>query len=201
MPWWIVAAYFRSGCRSASLIATIMDAILVRLVHRQDAIRREAVDRRHHRRRDQIGEGVRREIGLVVDQVELAGALEDAARDARFPHLGVDRRIFLIAARHHAGERAARDRILRGEQGHVDAARDQRLGEQAGHQLPRPIGRGGVRHAIGASIAIFMPRISPRPAQQDKAGSVAAGCPAWRAAPTALGPFGDREALRRGARD
>ena len=57
-----------------------------------------------------------------------------------FPDLGVEARVFRIAARGDAIERARGDRIERGEQGHVDAARDQRFGQQAGDELPRPVG-------------------------------------------------------------
>ncbi len=85
-------------------------------------------------------EDQRHEVGLVVDQVELAGALEQMGDVQRFPHLGVERLVLRIAARHDAIELAGGHAVERREQGDVDAARDQRLGQQAGDQLPRAIG-------------------------------------------------------------
>ena len=54
----------------------IVHAVLIGFVHWQDAIGREAVDRRHHRRIDQRCEGVGGEIRLIVDQVEPARLCE-----------------------------------------------------------------------------------------------------------------------------
>ena len=122
----------------------IMHPILIRLVHRQDAIGRKTVDRRDHRRRHEVGEGMGGEIGLVVDQVEFARAFEDMGEVAVFPNLCVDRRVFGIGRGDDAGEGAGGQAVLRREQRDVDAACDQRLGEQAGDQFPRAImaGRG-----------------------------------------------------------
>ena len=117
----------------------VVDAILVGLEGRQDAFRREAVDRRHHRRLHQPRECERHEVGLVVNEVELAGALEDMGDVEHLPDLGVDGRVLGIGRRADTGELARGPAIQRGEQRDVDAARDQRLGQQAGDQLPRTI--------------------------------------------------------------
>jgi hypothetical protein len=82
--------------------------MLVRLVHRQDAVGREAVDRRDDRRVDEIRKGVGGEIRLVVDDVELARAFEDVREVAIFPNLCVDRRVFGIGCGNDAGERPPR---------------------------------------------------------------------------------------------
>ena len=117
----------------------VMDAILVRFEDGQDAFRGEAVDRRHHRRLHQPRESERHEIGLVVNEVELARALEDMGDVEHLPHLGVDGGIFGIGRRADTGELARRPAIQRSEQSDVDAARHQRLGQQARHQLPGTI--------------------------------------------------------------
>ncbi len=139
----------------------IMDAILVRLEGGQDALRGEAVDRRHHRRLHQPREGERHEIGLVVNEVELARALEDMGDVEHLPHLGVDAGVLGIGRRADAGELARGRAVLRGEQGDVDAARHQRLGQQAGHQLPRAVmarrRAPGDRRQHGDAQAIVLP--------------------------------------------
>src|SRR6185312_15599467 len=114
----------------------IMDAILVCLEGGQDAFRGEAVDRRHHRRLHQPGECERHEIGLVVNEVELTDALEYMGDVEHLPYLGVDSGVLGIGRWADAGQSARRPAILRGEQGDVDAARHQRFGQQARHQLP-----------------------------------------------------------------
>ena len=117
----------------------VMHMIVVALVHRHDPLGREAVDRRQHRRVDQPRPGERHEIGLVVDQVELARLFHAIGDVQRLPHLGVEVRGFGIAARGDALQLAGGVRILRGEEGDVDAARDQRLGKEARDQLPRAV--------------------------------------------------------------
>ena len=52
----------------------VMDTILIGLEGWQNAFRREAVDRRHDWCRHQSREGERNEVGLVMDEVELARA-------------------------------------------------------------------------------------------------------------------------------
>ena len=80
----------------------VMHAIVVPLVDRQNARGREAMDRGDNRRLDQAREGERHEVGLVMDQVELARAFEAVGDVQRFPHLGVEARILRIAARGNA---------------------------------------------------------------------------------------------------
>ena len=117
----------------------IVDAIIVCLEGGQNALRREAVNRRHHRRPDQPREGERHEIGLVVNEVELTGVLEDMGDVEHLPHLGVDGGILGIGRRADAIQLGCRPAILCGEQGDVDAARHQRLSQEARHLLPRTI--------------------------------------------------------------
>ena len=123
--------------------------------------RGEAVDRRHHRRLHQPREGERHEVGLVVNEVELARALEDMGDVEHLPHLGVDGGVLGIGRRAHAGQLARRLAVLGGEQGDVDAARHQRLGQQARHQLPWTIvarrGAPGDRRQHGDAQAIVLP--------------------------------------------
>ena len=139
----------------------IVDAILVRLEGGQDAFRGEAVDRRHDRRLHQPREGERHEVGLVVNEVELARALEDMGDVQHLPHLGVDGRVLGIGRRADAAQLARRQAVLGGEQGDVDAARHQRLGQQARHQLPGTIvarrGAPGDRREHGDTQAIVLP--------------------------------------------
>ena len=139
----------------------VMDPILIRFVHRQDAIRREAVDRRHHRGVDQRREGVGGKVGLVVDQIEPAGLREQVGEVAELPHLGVDARVFRIGGGDHAVEGAGGLAIEGREQGDVDAPRPQPLGQQRGHQLPRAVsaGRGAPRDR--GEHRDFHVRISP----------------------------------------
>ena len=114
----------------------VRDAILIALEDRHDPLGREAVDRRHERGVDEAREGERHEVGLVVDEIELARALEDVSDVEQLPDLGVDGRVLGVGTRAHAGERAGRERVERREQRDVDAAGDERLGEQAGDELP-----------------------------------------------------------------
>ena len=116
----------------------VRDAILVLLEDRHDPLGREAVDGGDDRRVDQAREGERHEVGLVVDEIELARALEDMGDVEQLPDLGVDGRVFRVGTRTDARERGRRDRVGGGEQRDVDAARDERLGEQARHELPGP---------------------------------------------------------------
>jgi hypothetical protein len=141
----------------------IMDAILIRLESGQDSFRGEAVDRRHHRCLHQPREGERHEIGLIVNEVELGRALKDMGDVEHFPHLGVDGGIFGIGRQADAGQLARRLAVLRGEQGDVDTARDQRLGQQAAHQLPWTImawrGAPRDRRQHGDAQAIVLPKL------------------------------------------
>ena len=70
------------------------------------------MDRRHHRRLHQPREGERHEIGLVVNEVELARALEDMGDVEHLPHLGVDGGVLGIGRRADAGQLARRPAVL-----------------------------------------------------------------------------------------
>ena len=67
---------------------------VVPLVHGQDPRRREAVDRREHRRLDEPAVGEREKIEAVVDDVELVRPLEGVRDVQALGHLRVDVRIF-----------------------------------------------------------------------------------------------------------
>ncbi len=90
----------------------IGDAILIALEDRHDPFGREAVDGGDERGFDQAGEGEQHEIGLVVDEIELAGALEDMGDVEQLPDLGIDARVFGIGTRTDAGEGAGPDRWI-----------------------------------------------------------------------------------------
>ena len=97
------------------------------------------MDRGDHRCRDEIAVRERQEVEPVVDDVELAGALEHRGDVQALCDLGVDRRI-LRPARRRGGMQAGRgDRVCSGEQRDVMAGRHQPLGEQRRELLPRPV--------------------------------------------------------------
>ncbi len=68
----------------------IVHAVLIRLVHRQDAVTAETVDRRDDGRRHQRRESVRGKVSLVVDDVEFVRAFERVREVAVLPHLRID---------------------------------------------------------------------------------------------------------------
>ena len=112
---------------------------VVLLVHRQDARRGEAVDGRHHGRVDETAVGERQEVEVVVDQIELVGPLEHLRDVQALPDLGVQAVILGVRARAGPGEHGLRDRVGRGEQRDVHAARDQALGQERDDALPRSV--------------------------------------------------------------
>ena len=69
------------------------------------------MDRRHDRRGRHVRVGQREEIEMVVDEVELIPVLEALGDVQALPHLGVDRRVFLVTARAH-GVQPGRQRTL-----------------------------------------------------------------------------------------
>ncbi len=79
-------------------------ALVVPLVDRQDPLRREPVDRRQDRRLDELAVGEREEVEAVVDEVELAGALEGVRDVEALGHLGLDLRILGVPASDDRGE-------------------------------------------------------------------------------------------------
>ena len=112
---------------------------VVALVDRQDPLGREPVDRRQDGRVDELAVGQREEVEAVVDHVELVGALEGMRDVEAFDDLGLDVRILRVAASDHRGEPAGGDRVGGREEGHVDAPRDEPLGEERCELLPRPV--------------------------------------------------------------
>ena len=115
------------------------DAVLVALEDRHDAFGRQAVDGRDDRGFDQTRETERHEVGLVVNEIELTGALEDVSDVQELPDLGIDGRVLGVRMRTDAGEGPAREGVGGGKQGDVDAASDEGLGEQARDELPGAI--------------------------------------------------------------
>ena len=77
------------------------------------------------------------------------------------PHLGVDGGVFGIGRRTDTTQLRRRPAILGGEQRDVDAARHQRLGQQARHQLPGTVmarrRAPGDRRQHGDAQAIVLP--------------------------------------------
>jgi hypothetical protein len=123
-------------CRIAQLRAAvgiadrdIVDAIVVPFERRQNAVRGKTVDGRHNRRLHQPREGERHKVGLIVNEVELACALEDMGDVEHLPHFGVDGRVLGIGRRANAGQSARCLAVLSSEEGDVNATRHQRLGQ------------------------------------------------------------------------
>ena len=121
--------------------------VVVGAVDRQDPLRGEAVDGRHHRRRHQPAVGQRQEVEVVAHQVELAGPLERGRVVQALVHLGVDAGVLLVAARGLGVQPGRGQRVGGGEQRDVVAERDQALGESGRDLLPRPVAarRGAMR--------------------------------------------------------
>ncbi len=76
----------------------VVAALVVLLVDGHDALGREAVDGRDDRRLHQAAVGERQEVEAVVDQVELAGTLEERRDMQALPDLGVQRRVLGVSA-------------------------------------------------------------------------------------------------------
>jgi hypothetical protein len=74
-----------------------------------------------------------------VNKVELAGLLKDMGDMEHFPHFCVNRGILGIGCRADSIQLGRRPAVLCGKQGDVDTARDQRLGQEARHLLPRSV--------------------------------------------------------------
>ena len=86
------------------------------------------------RREPRVGQ--REEVEVVVDEVELAGPLEDLRDVQRLPDLGVDRRVLLVADGADRMQAGAGQRVAGSEQRDVHPSADQTLGEQRDHLLP-----------------------------------------------------------------
>ena len=116
---------------------------VVLLVHREDPRRREPVDRGEHGRRDEPAVAEGQEVEAVVDEIELAGALEGRGDVEAFRHLGVEAGVLRPPAGNHRGQPGRREGVAGGEEGDVDAPRHQALGQQRHEPLPRPVVAGG----------------------------------------------------------
>ena len=112
---------------------------VVALVYRNNARRRESVNRRHYRRVDQPAVRERKKVEPVVNDVEVAGAFEDRRDVCAFRHLWVDLRIFRPPTRSCRMEPRRRNRVGRREQRDIVAEGDQPVGEKRGKQFPRAI--------------------------------------------------------------
>ena len=75
----------------------VVAALVVLLIDGHDALGREAVDGRDDRRLHQSAVGERQEVEAVVDQVELAGTLEERRDMQALPDLGVQRSILGVS--------------------------------------------------------------------------------------------------------
>jgi hypothetical protein len=96
---------------------------LVLHVHREDPRRREPMDRGEHGRRDEPAVAEGQEVEAVVDEIELAGALEGRGDVQAFRHLGVEARVLRPPAGNHRGQPGRREGVAGGEEGDVDGPR------------------------------------------------------------------------------
>ena len=112
---------------------------VVALVDGNDPVGREPVDRGDHRRRDEIAVRERQEVEPVVDDVELASALEHGRDVQALCDLGVDRLVLRPARRRGRVQPGRGDRVCSGEQRDVMTGGHQPLGEQRRELLPRPV--------------------------------------------------------------
>lgn len=67
---------------------------------------------------------MRRKIGLIVDDIEGVGALEEMREMAIFPDLGVDRRVVAVGRRYDRFEFCGGKAVRGRKEGDVDAAGD-----------------------------------------------------------------------------
>ena len=116
-------------------------AVVVALVHPEDALRREAVDRGHDGRGDEAAVGQRQEVEPVVDEVELVGPLERGGDVRALRRLGVDRRVLGPPRRDHGGQGGVGHGIAAGEEGHARAP--VRRGPRSAARRTAPTARSG----------------------------------------------------------
>jgi hypothetical protein len=76
---------------------------------------------------------------MVMDQVELRRPAEGVRQVQPLPHLGVHLGRFLVSGGHHGTESRARARVGGREQCYLHPGRDEALGEQRHHPLPRAV--------------------------------------------------------------
>ncbi len=97
------------------------------------------MDRRDQRSLRERLERERQPVEVVVDDVELVGALERMGDVECFPDSAVDGRVLRVAGGADAVELRRRLRVEGREERHVDAARVEPGGDQPGDTLPRPV--------------------------------------------------------------
>jgi hypothetical protein len=109
----------------------------------QDPRSGEPVDGRHQGHAQLLGEGERQPVQMAVHQVE-SGRRRERVRDVqRLPDAAVHRRVVGIAVRGHAVEGRGGHGVERREEGDVDPAPDEPLGQQARDELPGPVVQRG----------------------------------------------------------
>jgi len=114
------------------------------------------VDRRNERRAGESLERDRQPVEVIVDDVEVARALERMRDVQRLPDPSVEGRVFGVAVRAHAVQLRGGLGVERRIERHVDTARVQPGGEQARRLAPRGRSRAAaVRQAIDPRIATF----------------------------------------------
>ena len=108
-------------------------------VRGQRAAPGEAMNRRDHRCSPLSCECEGQPVEVVVDQVELGRARERVCDMQRLPDPAIHPCLPFVADRAHAIEVRGSLRVERGEERHVDAARDEPLCDQARDLLPGPV--------------------------------------------------------------
>jgi hypothetical protein len=103
---------------------------------------------------DQPAVRQREKVEVVVQDVKRAGRglLESSAYVQTLGDLGVERRVFGIAARCHGHKASTGRRVVRSEQGHVNPSRHEPLGEDGTDPLPGSVLPRRTRQAMGAGI-------------------------------------------------
>jgi hypothetical protein len=120
----------------------VRSCAVVALVDGKDPVGREPVDRGDYRCGDEIAVRQWQEVEPVVDDVELASALEHGGDVQALRDLRIDRRVLRPAKRRGCVQAGRGDRVCSGEQRDVMTGGHQPLGEQRGELLPRPVVTG-----------------------------------------------------------
>ena len=141
----MVAAYSKRRVSIGVADRHVVAAPVVLLIDGEDPLRGKTVDRSDDRRVDQPREAERQEVEAVVDEVELGGALEYGGDVQALPHLRVDGGVFRVSAWGAPDQASFGDRVSGGEEGDVEPALDQALGQERDELLPWSIVAG--RHA------------------------------------------------------
>ena len=94
---------------------------------------------RQHRRVAEIGQRQRQPVHLIVQQIEVRRGAQRGRDVQRLPHAPVHGSVLRVATRADAAQNRTCLRVQGREQRHLDAARYQALGQQAGDELPRTV--------------------------------------------------------------